>query len=87
LSKGAKNHFAISLYTFLNVLRNGTLNCQFTAVFENWVIIICFSENFFMGHFSGHFEVASTFLTPKLSLAALWTILKYKMSWPPQNIP
>jgi hypothetical protein len=27
-----------------------------------------------MSHFSGHFEGASNFLTPKLSLAALGTI-------------
>jgi hypothetical protein len=31
-----------------------------------------------LSHFSGHFEGASTFLTPKLSLAALWTILGVK---------
>jgi hypothetical protein len=29
-----------------------------------------------MGHFSGYFEGALTFLTPKLSLAALWTIFR-----------
>ena len=39
-----------------------------------WDIIFCFWDNHFMSHFSGHFEGASTFLTPKLSLAALWTI-------------
>jgi hypothetical protein len=31
-------------------------------------------ENHFMSHFLGHFEGAWTFLTPKLSLAALGTI-------------
>jgi hypothetical protein len=36
--------------------------------------IIFFGDNNFMSHFSGHFEGASTFLTPKLSLAALGTI-------------
>ncbi len=41
----------------------------------------------FLDHFSGHFEGASTFLTPKLSLAALWIIQESKMAWPSQNIP
>jgi hypothetical protein len=36
--------------------------------------IIFFWDNHFMSHFSGHFEGALTFLTPKLSLAALGTI-------------
>ena len=40
-----------------------------------------------MSHFSGHFEGASTFLTPKLSLAALGTIQGSKKFWPPQNVP
>jgi len=39
-----------------------------------WDIIFFFWDNQFMSHFSGHFEGASTFLTPKLSLAALGTI-------------
>ncbi len=33
--------------------------------------IIFLRDNHFMSHFKGHFEGASTFLTPKLSLAAL----------------
>jgi hypothetical protein len=33
--------------------------------------IIFFWDNNFLSHFEGHFEGASTFLTPKLSLAAL----------------
>ncbi len=33
-----------------------------------------FWANYIMGHFSGYFEGASTFLTPKLPLAALGTI-------------
>ncbi len=37
-----------------------------------------FWDNHFMSHFEGHFEEASTFLTPKLSLAALGTILGVK---------
>jgi hypothetical protein len=37
-------------------------------------IIFGFWANYFMGHFSGYFEGALTFLTPKLFLAALWTI-------------
>ncbi len=32
-------------------------------------IIFCFGAHYFKGHFSGYFEGASTFLTPKLSLA------------------
>jgi hypothetical protein len=34
-----------------------------------WEIIFCFWANYFVGHFSGYFEGASTFLTPKLSRA------------------
>jgi hypothetical protein len=34
-------------------------------------IIFFFGDNNFVSHFLGHFEGASTFLTPKLSLAAL----------------
>jgi hypothetical protein len=34
-----------------------------------WDIIFFFGDNNFLSHFSGHFEGASTFLTPKLSLA------------------
>ncbi len=33
-----------------------------------WDIIFFGGDNHFMSHFSGHFEGASTFLTPKLSL-------------------
>ncbi len=32
-----------------------------------WDIILFFWDNNFLSHFSGHFEGASTFLTPKLS--------------------
>ena len=35
--------------------------------------IIFFWDNHCLSQFSGHFEGASTFFTPKLSLAALWT--------------
>jgi hypothetical protein len=38
------------------------------------IIFFKFWANYIMGHFSGYFEGASTFLTPKLSLAALGTI-------------
>jgi hypothetical protein len=37
-------------------------------------LIVIFGDNNFLSHFLGHFEGASTFLTPKLSLAALGTI-------------
>ena len=39
-----------------------------------WDIIFFFWDNNFLSHFLGHFEGASIFLTPKLSLAALGTI-------------
>jgi hypothetical protein len=39
-----------------------------------WDIIFFLGDNNFLSHFSGRFEGASTFLTPKLSLAALGTI-------------
>ena len=39
-----------------------------------WDIIFFFWDHYFLSHFSGLFEGASTFLTPKLSLAALETI-------------
>ncbi len=39
-----------------------------------WDIIFFFFDKNFFSNFSGHFEGASTFLTPKLSLAALGTI-------------
>ena len=38
------------------------------------IIFVLFWANYIMGHFSGYFEGASTFFTPKLSLAALGTI-------------
>jgi hypothetical protein len=56
---------------------NSTLVDKNTNVplFKKLFDIIFFGgENHFMSHFSGHFEGASTFLTPKLSLAALGTI-------------
>jgi hypothetical protein len=34
-------------------------------ILKIWEIIFCFWENYFMGHFSGYFEGASTFLTPQ----------------------
>ncbi len=45
-----------------------------------WDIIFFFWDNNFLSHFSGHFEGASTFLTPKLSRAQ-----GSKKSWPPRN--
>ena len=58
-------------------VHNSTLVHKNTNVplFKKLFDIIFFGgENHFMSHFSGHFEGASTFLTPKLSLAALGTI-------------
>ena len=43
-------------------------------LFKKMCDIIFIWDNHFMSHFSGHFEGDSTFLTPKLSLAALWAI-------------
>jgi hypothetical protein len=40
-----------------------------------------------MSHFLGHFEGASTFLTPKLSLAALRTIEGVKKVLAPSKCP
>jgi hypothetical protein len=38
-------------------------------ILKIWEIIFCFWANYFMGHFSGYLEGASTFLTPlKISL-------------------
>ena len=52
-----------------------------------WDIIFFFWDNNFLIHFSGHFEGAKTFLTPKLSRAQRGTILGSKKSRPPRNIP
>jgi hypothetical protein len=38
-------------------------------ILKIWVIYFFLRANQFMGHFSGYFEGALTFLTPKLSLA------------------
>jgi hypothetical protein len=53
---------------------------------RNFLDIIFFGgENHFMSHFSGHFEGASTFLTPKLSLEmAQKVILPPKKNYIPQ---
>jgi hypothetical protein len=40
-----------------------------------------------MGHFKGYFEGAKTFLTPKLSLAALGAILGVKKVLAPSKYP
>jgi hypothetical protein len=44
-----------------------------------WDINFFWGDSNFMSHFSGHFEGASTFLTPKFKGS--------KKSWPPQNVP
>jgi hypothetical protein len=49
--------------------------------------IIFFWDNNFLSHFSGHFEGASTFLTPKLSLAALGKISGVKKVLAPSKCP
>jgi hypothetical protein len=52
-----------------------------------WDIIFFFWDNNFLSHFSGHFEGASTFLTPKLSLAAPGTIYGVKKVLAPSKCP
>jgi hypothetical protein len=52
---------------------NGTSNYQCTAAIENLGDFLFLGKILYV-HFSGYFDGASTFLTPKLSLAALWTI-------------
>jgi hypothetical protein len=73
---GAWNRFLGSLKglnTALVAMRYKITNVP--LILKIWEIICCFWANYFMGHFSGYFEGASTFLTPKLSpLVALGTI-------------
>jgi hypothetical protein len=66
-------------------------NTNAPLIFENLGHYFLGGANHIMGPFSGYFEGASTFLTPKLSLAALGTILgvkkvlapsKYPLKWP-----
>ncbi len=45
-----------------------------------WDIFFLGGDNNFLSHFSGHFEGASTFLTPKFKGSK-------NKSWPPQNVP
>ena len=52
-----------------------------------WDIIFSFWDNNFLSHFSGHFEGALTFLTPKLSLTALGTIYRVKKVLAPSKCP
>ena len=53
----------------------GHKNTNAPLILKIWdIIFFWFWANYIMGHFSGYFEGASTFLTPKLSLAALGTI-------------
>jgi hypothetical protein len=50
-----------------------------------WDIIFFWGDNNFLSHFSGHFEGASTFLTPKLSLEmAQKVIVPQKKNYVPQ---
>jgi hypothetical protein len=48
------------------LVTKGHKNTNAPLILKIWEIIFCFWANYFMGHFSGYFEGASTFLTPKL---------------------
>jgi hypothetical protein len=57
------------------LVAKGHKNTNAPLIFENFgYYFVLFWANYIMGHFSGYFEGASTFLTPKLPLAALRTI-------------
>jgi hypothetical protein len=57
------------------LVAKGHKNTNAPLIFENLgYYFFLFWANYIMGHFSGYFEGASTFLTPKLPLAALGTI-------------
>jgi hypothetical protein len=57
------------------LVTKGHKNTNALLIFENLgYYFFWFWANYIMGHFSGYFVGASTFLTPKLSLAALGTI-------------
>ncbi len=57
------------------LVAKGHKNTNAPLIFENLGhSFFWFWANYIMGHFSGYFEGASTFLTPKLPLAALGTI-------------
>jgi hypothetical protein len=69
------------------LVAKGHKNTSAPLIFENLgYYFFWFWANYIMGHFSGYFEGASTFLTPKLSRAQQGAILGSK-SWPPGNIP
>jgi hypothetical protein len=51
------------------------------------IIFFLFWANYIMGHFSGYFEGALTFLTLKIVPRCARDNLGVKKSWPPQNIP
>ena len=54
------------------LVAKGHKNINAPLIFENMgYYFFWFWANYIMGHFSGYFEGASTFMTPKLSLAEL----------------
>jgi hypothetical protein len=76
-----RGHSSESISGLLKRLQIGALvakghkNTNAPLILKIWdIIFFVFWANYIMGHFSGYFEGASTFLTPKLSLAALGTI-------------
>jgi hypothetical protein len=73
---GAGNRFLGSLkgLQIRALVATGHKTTNVPLILKIWEIIFCFWANCFMGHFEGYFEGASTFLTRKLSLAALGTI-------------
>ena len=57
------------------LVAKGHKNTNAPLIFENLgYYFFWFWANYIMGHFSGYFKGASTFLTTKLPLAALGTI-------------
>jgi hypothetical protein len=76
LARLAGNQFLDSLKGFQKraLVAMGLNITNVPLILKIWEKMFCFWVDFFMGHFTGYFEGASTFLTPKLSLAALWKI-------------
>jgi hypothetical protein len=72
IKKNKKKHEVIKLRA---LVAKGHKNTNAPLIFENLrYYFFWFWANYIMGHFKGYFEGASTFLTPKLPLAALGTI-------------
>ncbi len=65
----------VKIGEFKKIVSQKEIKGHAPLILKIWdIILFWFWTNYIMGHFSGYFEGASTFLTPKLSLAALGTI-------------